>query len=126
MNRLSVVWNLAKLVLGIVATATAVIVLLGIVLGWQTSVPYSNSFFLVGSCIIILGTLTVVGTYLQRGSFKIQYSQSAGDANLPERTSLWVKDIKQGYNFLIVSVVSGSLLIGLAVLADKLFSVPAI
>jgi len=126
MKRLSVGWNLAKLVLGIVAAFTAVIIFLGLLLGWKTSIPYSDSFFAVGSGIIILGTLTILGTYRQRGSSDVQYSQSANAEKIPERTSQWVKDIKQGYNFLIVCVVSGSLLISLAVLTDKLFSVPAL
>ncbi|MEA5079185.1 MAG: hypothetical protein VB013_11510 [Anaerolineaceae bacterium] len=126
MKRLSVGWNLAKLVLGIVAAFTVGIVLLGLLLGWKTSVPYSDSFFAVGSGIILLGTLTILGTYRQRGNSNVQYSQSASTEKIPERTSRWVKDIKQGYNFLIVCVVSGSLLISLAVLADKLFSVPAL
>lgn len=125
MKRFSLMWNLAKLVLGIVAAATVIIVLIGLIFAWKSNVLYSNAFFAVGSGIILLGTLTILGQYRQRASFDLQYSQSTSDANIPERTSQWVKDIKQGYNFLIVCVISGSLLIVLAVLADKLFQLPA-
>lgn len=125
MKRFSVIWNLAKLVLGIVAAATAIIVLIGLVFGWKSNVVYSNAFFALGCGIVLLGTLTILGQYRQRASFEVQYSQSVSDAKIPERTSQWVKDIKQGYNFLLVCVISGGLLILLAVVADKILQFPA-
>lgn len=125
MKHSSLIWNLAKLILGIVAAATAIIILIGLIFAWKSNVAYSNAFFALGSGIVLLGTLTILGQYRQRANFGVQYSQSVSDAKLPERTSQWVKDIKQGYNFLIVCVISGGLLILLAVLADKLLRFPA-
>ena len=125
MKHSSLIWNLAKLILGIVAAATAIIILIGLIFAWKSNVAYSNAFFALGSGIVLLGTLTILGQYRQRANFGVQYSQSVSEAKLPERTSQWVKDIKQGYNFLIVCVISGGLLILLAVLADKLLRFPA-
>jgi hypothetical protein len=125
MKHSSLIWNLAKLILGIVAAATAIIILIGLIFAWKSNVAYSNAFFALGSGIVLLGTLTILGQYRQRANFGVQYSQSDSEAKLPERTSQWVKDIKQGYNFLIVCVISGGLLILLAVLADKLLRFPA-
>lgn len=122
----SVFWSLSKVVFGLVISVSALVGLIGLLAGWKSSTPFSNSFFAAGSAIIVLGTLTILGTYRQRADFGVQFSQSTSQMNLPERTSLWVKDIKQGYNLLIICVVSGALLIGLAVLVDKLFGLPAL
>jgi hypothetical protein len=96
--------------------------LTGWITGWQTAVQFSNGLFVAGSAVGLLGLLAVLGTYRARANFGIQYSQSTSDMNLSERTKLWVKDINQGYNALIVGVVSGALLIGLAILVDKIFA----
>jgi len=96
--------------------------LIGWLAGWHTTIQFSNGLFVAGSAVGLLGLLAVLGTYRARASFGIQYSQSTSDMNLSERAKLWVKDINQGYNALIVGVVSGVLLIGFAILVDKIFA----
>lgn len=100
----------------------SVVALIGWITGWQTSTQFSNGFFISGSAVGLLGLLTVLGGYRARSSFSIQYSQSTSDMNLSERTKLWINDLNQGYNALIVCIASGALLIGLAILVDKLFA----
>lgn len=106
----------------ITAAAGILTTLIGIISGWKTSTQFSNGFFICGSAVGLLGLLTVLGSYRSRANFGIQYSQSTSDMNLSERAKLWVKDLNQGYNALIVGVVSGALLIGISVLVDKLFA----
>lgn len=96
--------------------------LIGWIAGWHTTVQFSNGLFVAGSAVGLIGLLAVLGGYRARASFGIQYSQSTSDMNLSERTKMWVKDINQGYNALIVGVVSGALLIGLAIVVDKIFA----
>lgn len=98
------------------------VALIGWIAGWQTSTQFSNGFFISGSAVGLLGLLTVLGGYRARSNFEIQYSQSISDMNLSERAKLWIKDLNQGYNALIVCIASGALLIGLAILVDKLFA----
>ena len=98
------------------------VALIGWISGWQKSTQFSNGFFISGSAVGLLGLLTVLGGYRARSSFDIQFSQSTSDMNLSERTKLWINDLNQGYNALIVCIASGALLIGLAILVDKLFT----
>jgi len=99
----------------------AVIGLFGLIAGWNSSIQYCNGLFAAGAVLIVLGTLSVVGTYSQRSNFGVQYSQSSGDMNLHERTSRWMADITQGFNALVMCVISGGLLIIVSILIDKIY-----
>jgi hypothetical protein len=114
--------QLLIIILIITIVIGSAVALIGWIAGWQTSTQFSNGFFISGSVVGLVGLLTVLGGYRARASFGIQYSQSTSDMNLSERAKLWIKDLNQGYNALIVCIVSGALLIGLAILIDKLFA----
>ncbi len=113
--------HLAGVIFVITFLAAVLIALIGWIAGWKTSLQYSNGYFITGAAVILLGMLSVIGNYQIRSNFGVQYSQSSGSMNLSERTRLWVADLRQGYNALIVCAISGGLLIGLAVLVDKIF-----
>lgn len=116
--------NVARLLvvsLSIVMILGAAISLIGWITGWGASIQYCNGLFIAGAVLIVLGTLSVVGTYGQRASFGVQYSQSSGDMNLHERTSRWVSDITQGFNALIIGYISGGSLILVSILVDRVF-----
>jgi hypothetical protein len=49
------------------------------------------------------------------------YSQSAGDANILERTKQWIADTEQSYSFYVVLLISGAILMLLSVLIDLVF-----
>lgn len=114
--------ELLIIILLVTVVVGSVVALIGWISGWQTSTQFSNGFFISGSAVGLLGLLTVLGGYRARSSFGIQYSQSTSDMNLSERTKMWINDLNQGYNALIVCIASGALLIGLAILVDKLFA----
>jgi hypothetical protein len=56
-----------------------------------------------------------------RSDFGVVYSQSAGDANILERTKQWIADTEQSYSFYVVLLISGAILMLLSVLIDLVF-----
>ena len=121
MKKQSLAFRIGITALVILVLAAAVIGIIGLIAGWQGSTRFSDAFFITGSILIVVGLLSLIGTYSQRSSFGVQYSQSAGDMNIQERASRWMADIAQGFNLLIICTISGGLLIGAAILVDKLF-----
>lgn len=106
----------------LISFVTGLIVLvIGLLLKWQTSTQFSNGLFWAGILVIVFGILSVMGGYGMRSDFKVLYSQSAGNMNLGDRSRRWVADVTQGYNTLIFSVISGGILIGLAILIGGIF-----
>jgi hypothetical protein len=93
--------------------------LLGLILRWDSSVKFSDGLFFAGSILITLGVLSVLGGFGIRSKFDVQYAQSAGDMSLGERTKRWVADMTQGYNMLVLFLVSGALTIGISVLVGS-------
>lgn len=101
--------------------ASLLVALYGLVAGWRTATHFSNGMFVVGSAVIIFGLLAVWGGFTSRGDFAMTYSQSVSDMSLPERTRLWMLDSLRGYHVVAVMTFCGILMIGLAVLIDKVF-----
>ena len=110
-------------ILGFTLSVSIILGLIGWISGWRTDIQFSNGFFFAGGIIVIIGLSSLLGTFSARSNFGIIYSQSAGDMNLLDRAKLWVADIRQGYNMIIICTASGLILIGLAILIDQL--VPA-
>jgi hypothetical protein len=119
----TVLRTLRRLSLGVLAALCigAGIALYGWLRGWQTATQFSNALFVSGSAVIILGVLAIVGGFTSRGDFAITYSQSAGDASLPERTKQMMLDLLQGYNVLGFSGMIGVTLIGLSIFIYDVF-----
>ena len=105
--------------LGRISVAVGVVSLDILVIGnfyeWSDSVKFSNAFFTAGAILIVLGLFSVAGGFMQRANFNITYSESAGQANLTERGQRIVADINQRYGSMIFLLVSGLLLIGIAI-----------
>ena len=112
--------RLAGKILGTVAGIALVILLIGYFLHWDNPVKYSNTFFWAGAILIVIGVFSVTGGFEQRGNFGMTYAQSAGDANIAERNLRMAADITQRYGSMIFLVVTGLLLIGVAVLIGQL------
>ena len=92
----------------------------GWLLGWRTSVQFSNGLFIPGGILVVLGILSVMGGYGMRSDFHVVYSQSAGDMSNAERAQRWAADMTQGYSAFIFLFLTGGFLVGLAVLAGIL------
>jgi hypothetical protein len=120
-NRWKTVKRMAVLIIGLFLLVALVESGIGLIAGWRSGAQYSNAFFISGAILATVGLLSVLGNYRARSQFGIQYSQSSGDMALAERTKLWLADVTQGYNALIVLALSGALLISLSVLVAKWF-----
>jgi hypothetical protein len=107
--------RLAGRILATAAGIALVLLIMGYFLHWDNPVKYSNAFFWSGAILIIIGVFSVTGGFEQRGNFGITYAQTAGDANIAERNQRMAADIAQRYGTMIFLVISGLLLIGVAI-----------
>ncbi|MGE5641624.1 MAG: hypothetical protein ACM3Y8_01315 [Byssovorax cruenta] len=107
--------RLAGRILATAAGIALVVLLMGYFLHWDNPVKYSNAFFWSGAILIIIGVFSVTGGFEQRGDFGMTYAQTAGDANIAERNQRMATDIAQRYGTMIFLVITGLLLIGVAI-----------
>jgi hypothetical protein len=106
-------------ILGTIFGISLIILLTGIVLHWSEPVKFSNAFFWAGAILIVIGLFSVTGGLQQRGNFGMTYAQTAGDANIAERTRHMTNDIIQRYGSMVFLVITGSVSICIAVLIGK-------
>jgi hypothetical protein len=107
--------------LGLALLISLVILMVGFVLKWNTSVQFSNAFFVAGAIAIVIGTFSVTGGFEQRANFGMTYAESAGQASISERTQRMMADINQRYGVLILMIGTGILLIAISVAISRLF-----
>jgi len=100
---------------------SVILLLAGLILAWKTAVQFSNGFFWAGAILIIFGALSIFGGYSMRSNFGVVYSQSAGDANILERTKQWITDTEQSYSIYVLLLICGAILMLLSVLIDVIF-----
>jgi hypothetical protein len=116
--------RLAGRILGTTLAVSLLILLIGFILYWDSPIKFSNAFFTGGVILIVLGVLSVAGGFAQRANFGITYAESAGQANLAERGQRIAADITQRYGVMIFLLVTGLLLIGIAILIGNLPIIP--
>ena len=92
-----------------------VVSIIGYLLGWNTSIEYSNGFFWAGLILISFGFISFQG-YRQRGGEWPPVVLSPG-----ERAHLLDADILRGRNIMVFLGVCGLLMFGLSFLILKLF-----
>jgi hypothetical protein len=101
-----------------------VVAIIGLVLGWKTSTQFSDGFFIAGVILIAIGFVNIMGRLSQPTDPRMEYSQSAVDLDMAERTKIWAADVLHGNHLLAFLGTSGLLLFGLAglaILAGRLF-----
>lgn len=113
--------QLAGKIIGTTVLISLAIFLIGYILRWGQPTQYSNGFFIAGAILIVLGIFSVWGGFAQRANFDILYAESAGQANIAERNQRTVADITQRYGTLIFLMVTGLLLILIAVGIGQFF-----
>jgi hypothetical protein len=94
---------------------------LGWLLQWNSPIHFSNSFFFAGAILVVLGILSVMGSYTIRADFGVLFSQSAGNMNTLERSQRWIADTMQAYNSFILLLLVGIYLIGFAIAIPNIF-----
>lgn len=94
-----------------------VVAIIGLMLGWKTSVQFSDGFFWAGAIVISIGFVNFLGMLSQRTVSGLEYSQSAIHLDASERFKIWQADILHSYHLLAFLGICGLLLFGLAGLA---------
>ena len=97
------------------------LVVMGLLLKWKSTIQFSNAFFWGGAILVVFGVLSIFGGYGMRSNFGVIYSQSAGDMNILERTKQWIADTEQSYSIYILLLFSGIILMLLSVLIGEIF-----
>ena len=97
------------------------LVVMGLLLKWKSTIQFSNAFFWAGAILVVFGVLSIFGGYGMRSNFGVIYSQSAGDMNIVERTKQWIADTEQSYSIYILLLFSGVVLMLLSVLIGEIF-----
>jgi hypothetical protein len=117
----SPILRLVGLVLGLALLISLIVLVVGLVFQWNSSIQFSNAFFVAGAIAILIGTFSVTGGLEQRGNFGMTYAESAGQASIHERTQRMMADINQRYGVLILMTGTGILLIAISVAVPRLF-----
>ncbi len=101
-------------ILGIAAAlalvAAAVTAIVGWRLGWNTPRQFGDGLFWAGAVLVVIGLLSVMGSYEMHSLSNVRYSETAGDAKLADRARQWMSDLAQGWQSLIYLVLAGGLL----------------
>lgn len=87
---------------------------------WNTSIQYSNAYFIAGSLIIIAGASSRLGAGQEWTTFQRLYTESFRNMSNTERAN-FIVTVSSSIRTLIVGTASGMLLILISVLVTKLF-----
>jgi hypothetical protein len=97
-----------------------VIGIMGNVNKWNTSLAYSNAFFIAGCLAIGAGTLSRLGAGQARNSFQLLYAESFRNMSSSERAN-FIVNVSNSMSTVILSLLSGILLILISVFVAKMF-----
>ena len=92
-----------------------VVSIIGLMLGWKTSIQFSDGLFWAGVIMIAIGFISSQG-YSQRTTDGPPVSLDPADGS-----NLWAADTFRGKNLLAFFGISGLLLFGLSFLVGRLF-----
>jgi len=115
-NRFSHFLKLAGVVFIFTLAISLIVLIIGFIVQWKEPVQYSNAFFAAGAILIVLGFLSISGGFAQRGNFNMTYAETAGNANITERTQRMMGDITQRYGAMTLLGTVGIFLIVISVL----------
>jgi hypothetical protein len=95
--------------------STGIVSIIGLMRGWETSAQYSDGFFWAGAILILIGFISFRGySYSSTGGLPAKMDSG-------NRANLWAADAFRGKIFLVLFGISGLLLLGLSILASRLF-----
>jgi hypothetical protein len=102
-------------------------VMVGIVIGvigykykWDTSLPYSNAFFIAGCLMIVAGASSRLGAGQEWGVFQSLYLESFRNMSSGEQAE-FIINASSSVNLVILGVLSGILLILISWFVTKMF-----
>jgi hypothetical protein len=122
MNRL-VAMAILKMI-GKAATLTTIAAIVIAVIGnrnaWDTSIKYSNAFFITGAFFIVAGASSRLAAGQEWNLFLTTYAESFRDLGASERANAIVS-ASSSFNLVILGFLSGISLIIISVLVTKIF-----
>lgn len=90
--------------------AAIIILVIGSRNEWDTSIKYSNAFFIAGSLMIIAGALSRLGAGQEWGNFQYLYAESFRGMSSSERAN-FILNVSSSLNLVILGLLSGLFLI---------------
>ena len=90
--------------------------MIGYVNEWNSSIAYSNAFFLAGCLVIIGGGLSRFAAGQEWNSFQLLYAESFREMSPSERAN-FILDASSSMSALILGLLSGILLILISAIA---------
>jgi len=101
--------------------------IIGVVIGiigytnkWNSSIAYSNAFFLAGCLVIVAGTSSRLAAGQEWNNFQLLYSESFRDMSSSERANFIINS-SSPVRMVILGLLSGILLIIISVFVTKMF-----
>ena len=82
-----------------------------LITGQLTLEYFSKALEVAGFICVLFGCFSVVGAFVARGSFDIQYARSAGPESIDKRGKLDIKDILSSFRHLFLFTLGGALLL---------------
>jgi hypothetical protein len=100
--------------------AGIVIGVIGHIKKWDTSLAYSNAFFIAGCLVVVAGALSRLGAGQEWGTFQSLYAESFRDMSSSERAK-FIINASSSVRLVILGLLSGFLLILISVLVTKMY-----
>ena len=100
--------------------AGIIIGVIGYLNKWNSSLTYSNAFFIAGCLAIIGGASSRLGASRERDTFQALYAESFRNMSDSERAN-FIVNASSSFRIVILGLLSGIMLILISVLVAKLF-----
>ncbi|MFN2195285.1 MAG: hypothetical protein ACK2UW_04090 [Anaerolineales bacterium] len=114
-------------ILTLIAEAFLLALMVGIAIGvlgylrkWDSSLAYSDAFFIAGSLAIVAGALSRFAASQERNSFQLISAEGFRGMSASERANLII-DVSSSFRHVILGLLTGMFLFLLSVLAARLF-----
>ena len=98
----------------------SVIGAIGYIKKWDTSIAYSNAFFIAGCLVIVAGASSRLGAGREWNSFQSIYAESFRDMSSSERANAII-NASSSVRLVILGFLSGILLIIISAFITKVF-----
>jgi hypothetical protein len=100
--------------------AGIVIVVIGNKNKWDTSLAYSNAFFIAGCLVIVAGGLSRLSAGKEWFNYQLLYAESFRNMSSSERVN-FIIEASSPLSLVILGLLSGILLILISALVPKMF-----
>jgi hypothetical protein len=100
--------------------AGIIIGVIGYVRKWDTSIAYSNAFFIAGCLVIVAGAFSRLGAGQERNYFQLIRAESFRDMSLSEQAN-FIINASSSLHIVILGLLSGILLVLISLLVSRIF-----